>query len=487
MRLGLVGRKIGMTRVFADDGSAIPVTVLDVANNRVTQIKTPDTDGYAAVQVAFGKRRAIARRQAAGRPPREGRRRSRHVLREFPVAADALASLKAGDVVGADTFAVGQLVDVTGTTKGRGFSGVIRRHHFSSNRASHGNSVSHNKPGSIGMAQDPGRVFPGKRLPGHYGNVTRTVQTLTVVRVDKERGLLLVKGSVPGADGSARHRARRREDAGEEGGLTMDLKLINDNGEPATTAHASDALFGRDYNEALIHQVVTAYQANGRQGTRAQKARGDMNKSHKKPWRQKGTGRARAGQANSPLWRGGGKIFPSSPDENFSHKVNRKMYRAGIASILSQLVREDRLAVIEASRWTRRRPSSSRRSSRRSACRARVLIVTDKLDENLYLASRNLPNVLVLETRHVDPVSLVRFEHVLLTKAAVAQFEESSDERQRRSAPSRTPSATERLMTRAARAGDLGEGHAHRRQARAGGVPRRCRTRPSPRSRPRSS
>jgi len=201
MSLGLVGRKIGMTRVFADDGSAVPVTVLDVANNRVTQIKTPDTDGYHAVQVTYGKRRASrVGKPAAGHLAKAGVEAG-SVLREFPVTAEELGELKAGDVVSVERFAVGQLVDVTGTTKGRGFSGVIRRHNFSSNRASHGNSVSHNKPGSISMAQDPGRVFPGKRLPGQYGNVTRTVQTLKVVRVDAERGLLLVKGAVPGADG----------------------------------------------------------------------------------------------------------------------------------------------------------------------------------------------------------------------------------------------------------------------------------------------
>jgi large subunit ribosomal protein L3 len=201
MALGLVGRKIGMTRVFAEDGSAVPVTVVDVANNRVTQVKTQDKDGYVAVQVAYGKRRAsrVAKPQA-GHLAKAGVEAGT-VLKEFHVGADQLGNFKPGDVVGADTFSVGQLVDVTGTTKGRGFSGVIRRHNFSSNRASHGNSVSHNKPGSIGMAQDPGRVFPGKRLPGHYGSVTRTVQTLKVVRVDKERGLLLIKGSVPGADG----------------------------------------------------------------------------------------------------------------------------------------------------------------------------------------------------------------------------------------------------------------------------------------------
>ena len=201
MSLGLVGRKIGMTRIFTDDGRAVPVTVLDVANNRVTQIKTPKTDGSAAGQVTYGKRRASrVSKPMAGHLAKAGVEAG-VVLREFPVTPEALAKLKVGETIGAATFTAGELVDVTGTTKGRGFSGVIRRHHFSSNRASHGNSRSHNTPGAIGMAQDPGRVFPGKRMAGQHGNVTRTVQTLTVVRVDAERGLLLVKGSVPGADG----------------------------------------------------------------------------------------------------------------------------------------------------------------------------------------------------------------------------------------------------------------------------------------------
>ncbi len=204
----------------------------------------------------------------------------------------------------------------------------------------------------------------------------------------------------------------------------MDLKLIDDKGHAASTVAASDALFGHDYNEALIHQVVTAYQANARQGTRAQKGRGQVNKSHRKPWNQKGTGRARAGQANSPLWRGGGKIFPSSPDENFSQKVNRKMYRAGIASILSQLVREDRLSVIGALSLDAPKTKAFAQKIKGYGFTGTVLIVTEKLDENLFLSSRNLPNVLVLETREVDPVSLVRFNHVLLTKGAVTQFEE---------------------------------------------------------------
>jgi large subunit ribosomal protein L3 len=201
MSLGLLGRKIGMTRIFTDDGSAVPVTVLDVANNRVTQIKTQETDGYSAVQVTYGKRRANrVVKPRAGHLAKAGVEAG-VVLKEFLVTAEQLAALKVGETVSVETFAVGQLVDVSGTTKGRGFTGVIRRHHFSSNRASHGNSLSHNTPGSISMAQDPGRVFPGKRMAGQYGNVRRTAQTLKVVRVDAERGLLLVRGAVPGADG----------------------------------------------------------------------------------------------------------------------------------------------------------------------------------------------------------------------------------------------------------------------------------------------
>jgi len=201
MSLGLVGRKIGMTRLFTDDGDAVPVTVVDVSNNRVTQIKTPETDGYAAVQVAFGKRRASrVSKPAAGHFAKAGVEAG-HVLSEFRVEPDQLTNFKVGAQVGVDIFKVGQLVDVTGTTIGKGFAGVIKRHHFSSNRASHGNSRSHNVPGSIGMAQDPGRVFPGKRMSGHLGAVKRTAQKLEIVRIDAERQLLLIKGAVPGSEG----------------------------------------------------------------------------------------------------------------------------------------------------------------------------------------------------------------------------------------------------------------------------------------------
>jgi large subunit ribosomal protein L3 len=201
MSLGLVGRKVGMTRVFAEDGSTVPVTVLDVSNNRVTQIKTPENDGYAAVQVAFGKRRASrVGKPLAGHLSKAGVEAG-ELLKEFRVEQVELANFKPGDVISVTIFQAGQKVDVSGTTIGKGFAGSIKRHHFSSNRASHGNSVSHNSPGSIGMAQDPGRVFPGKRMAGHLGDVASTMQNLEVVRVDEARQLLLVKGAVPGAKG----------------------------------------------------------------------------------------------------------------------------------------------------------------------------------------------------------------------------------------------------------------------------------------------
>jgi len=202
MSLGLVGRKVGMTRIFAEDGASIPVTVLDVSNNRVTQVKTPEIDGYAAVQVAFGTRRASrVTKPLAGHLAKAGVEAG-HVLKEFRIDAEQLAGLKAGDQISVALFSEGQKVDVTGQSIGKGFQGGIKRHNFSSNRASHGNSVSHNAPGSIGMAQDPGRVFPGKRMAGHLGDVQVTTQSLTVVRVDAERQLLLIKGAVPGAKGS---------------------------------------------------------------------------------------------------------------------------------------------------------------------------------------------------------------------------------------------------------------------------------------------
>ena len=203
----------------------------------------------------------------------------------------------------------------------------------------------------------------------------------------------------------------------------MQLELLNEQGQATAKVDAPDTVFARDYNEALVHQIVVAYQANARQGTRAQKDRGTVKHSTKKPFRQKGTGRARAGMTSSPLWRGGGRIFPNTPDENFTHKVNKKMYRAGMASILSQLVRDGRLAVVDGLAVDA--PKTKLLAAKIKAMGlSSVMVITDQIDENLHLASRNLPNVLIVEPRYADPLSLVYYKKVLVTQGAIEQLKE---------------------------------------------------------------
>ena len=203
----------------------------------------------------------------------------------------------------------------------------------------------------------------------------------------------------------------------------MELKLLNDQGQSSATYAAPDTVFGRDFNEALVHQIVVAFQANARSGNRAQKDRAEVKHSTKKPWRQKGTGRARAGMTSSPIWRGGGRTFPNSPDENFSQKVNKKMYRAGIRAILSQLAREDRIAVVES--FDLESPKTKLAATKLKVMGLEsVLIITDTVDENVYLATRNLPHVAVVEPRYADPLSLIHYKKVLITKPAIAQLEE---------------------------------------------------------------
>ena len=203
----------------------------------------------------------------------------------------------------------------------------------------------------------------------------------------------------------------------------MQLELLNEQGQAASKVDAPETLFGRDYNEALVHQLVVAYKANARQGTRAQKDREQVKHSTKKPFRQKGTGNARAGMTSSPLWRGGGRTFPNSPEENFAQKINKKMYRAGMASIFSQLAREGRLAVVDSIKVDS--PKTKQLAARfKSMTLDSVLVIADEVDENLYLASRNLGNVLVIEPRYADPVSLVHYKKVLVTKGAIDKLKE---------------------------------------------------------------
>lgn len=204
----------------------------------------------------------------------------------------------------------------------------------------------------------------------------------------------------------------------------MDLSIINDQGQQVTSMAASDETFGRDYNEALVHQLVTAFQANARSGNRAQQTRAEVRATTHKPWRQKGTGRARSGMSSSPIWRGGGVTFPNKPNENFTHKVNRKMYRAGLATILSQLAREGKLKVVESLVMESPKTKLLSQKLKGMGYDHKVMIIADSVDDNLWLSSRNLPHVYVVEPHQADPWSLVKFGNVLITKAAIKQFEE---------------------------------------------------------------
>ena len=274
-------------------------------------------------------------------------------------------------------------------------------------------------------------MFPGKKMSGQLGNVTRTTQNLDIVRIDEARQLLLVRGAVPGAEERPRRRPPRRQGSAQgrrrqdfrQGSRLMQLELLNEQGQATSKFDAPDTLFARDYNEALVHQIVVAFQANARLGTRAQLDRAMVKHSTKKPWRQKGTGRARAGMTSSPLWRGGGRIFPNSPDENFTQKVNKKMYRAGMAAILSQLAREGRLAVVES--LTVDSPKTKGLAQKlKSMGLDSVLVITDEMADNLIMASRNLANVLIVEPRYADPLALVHYKKVLVTKGAMEQLKE---------------------------------------------------------------
>ena len=414
MSLGLIGQKIGMTRVFQEDGRSVPVTVVEISTNRVTQVKTVETDGYEAVQVASGERKANRVSKALAGHYAKANVAPGTRLAEFRVNATE-AELEVGSEIKADLFEAGQKVDVQGTTIGKGFAGGIKRWGFGGLRATHGVSISHRSLGSTGQCQDPGKVFKGKKMGGHMGARKRTQQGLEVVRVDAERNVLLVKGSVPGSKGGSV--IIKPSVKAKKQGVIMELKQTN-----GSALSVSDAVFGAEYNEALIHQAVVAFQAGSRQGTRGQKNRSAVSGGGAKPWRQKGTGRARAGTSRSPIWRGGGKTFPAI-NQDFSQKMNRKAYRAAMRSILSELVRQERLVVSDDFKVAE--PKTKQVVAKMSEFKLDdVLVITHEFDENLEMASRNLYHVGVLGADEINPVSLIGFDNVLVTSEAIKFLEE---------------------------------------------------------------
>jgi large subunit ribosomal protein L3 len=395
----------------------VPATAILVTSNRVSQVKTVATDGYRAAQLTSGVRsRRSLTQPLRGHFSKAAVEPGRSVV-EFRLDDEPERTLAPGEELGADLFAVGDLVDIRGVTKGRGFSGGIRRHHFRGQDTTHGNSLSHRAPGSIGQCQTPGRVFKGKRMAGQLGAVSRSQQNLRVLRVDVERNLLIVKGSIPGSAG-AEVVIRPAVKARANRGLIMELSQVGGNGQ----IEVDDQVFAADYNSELVHQVVTAYLAEGRAGTKGFKGRSDVAGSGSKPYRQKGTGRARAGSVKSPIWRGGGKTFAPKPTAT-SRKVNKKMYRGAMRSILSRLVKDSRLTAID--EFDLKEAKTKRFTEKaRSLGFEKALIVVSEVSENLRLASRNSVTYKVVAASRLDPVSAIRFEHVVATEGALRTLEE---------------------------------------------------------------
>ena len=402
-----------MSRLFTEDGKSVPVTLIEATPNRITQVKTVETDGYSAVQVAVGvKRAALVNKPAAGHLAKAKVEAGRG-LWELRVEADKIGDFAVGGEIKADIFEVGQIVDVQGVTKGKGFQGTIKRWNFKMGDATHGNSLSHRSPGSIGQRQTPGRVFPGKKMSGHMGSVQQTTQRLQVVKVDAERGLIADPRRGAGRAGRRRDRA-----SDEQGSLTMELAINNSE----NTLSVSDAVFGREFSEDLVHQVVVAYRNAGRAGTKAQKTRSEVNGTTKKSKKQKGGG-ARHGALTAPIFVGGGVTFAAKP-RSFAQKVNRKMYRAAISAILSELNRQGRIMVVEGFDVDAPKTKGLIAKLKDLEVGQRPLIVTEEASENLYLSARNLRYVEVRDVQGLDPVALVGADTVVITSDAVKKIEE---------------------------------------------------------------
>jgi large subunit ribosomal protein L4 len=421
----LLGRKVGMMRLFTDDGDAVPVTVVDVSNNRVTQVKTQENDGYVALQVTFGSRKASrVTKPQAGHLAKAGVEAG-EIIQEFRVDRRYCWQYAAGAAVPvAEVFAVWPEGGCAGHDDRQGL-----RWHDQAPQLQFAARFARQQP----FAQRAGLHLAWRRIRARFprqedvrpsGRRHRHHPEPRCVRIDEARQLLLIKGAVPGSKGGfVTVRPAVKAKAAAKGSEVMQLELLNEQGQAASKYDAPETVFGREYNEDLVHQIVVAFQANARQGTRAQKDREQVKHSTKKPFKQKGTGRARAGMTSSPLWRGGGRIFPNSPEENFTQKINKKMYRAGMASILSQLAREGRLAVVDSHEGGFAQDQAAGCEIQGHEPRL-VLVIADEVDENLYLASRNLVNVLVVEPRYADPLSLVHYKKVLVTKGAIDKLKE---------------------------------------------------------------
>ena len=400
----ILGKKLGMTQIFTEEGKVVPVTVVESGKNVVLQSKTVETDGYNAVQIGFGtvKEKNVTK-------PMKGHFAKAGVepvkfIRELRLAD--VPEYKAGDSISVDIFGAGDLVDVTGTSKGKGFAGGIKRHNFARGPMGHG-SKSHREPGSTGamISGHGGRVLKGKKLPGRMGGAKVTVQRLSVVRVDADRNLILIKGAIPGAKNS--------------------FVVIKDTvaGQQIGDIELNESVFGVEVNEGLVHQAVVMQLAAQRLGTHATKTRGLVRGGGRKPWKQKGTGRARSGSTRSPLWVGGGTVFGPSP-RSYAFRMPRKQRRLAIKCALTDKVNNGDFIVLESLDFAAPKTKEVVKMMSDFNVAEKALIVTADVVENVEKSSRNIPGVKAISSCGLNVYDILNHNKLFITKDAITRIEE---------------------------------------------------------------
>ena len=408
---GLLGTKLGMTQTWDENNRIVPVTVIAAGTNVVTQVRTPEKDGYNAIQIGFGEiDGSKVTKPSAGHFGKAGVTPRRHVAE---IRTTDAPSYEVGQELGPDLFAAGQEVDVTGTSKGKGYAGVMKLHGFHGVGASHGAHRNHRKPGSIGACATPGRVFKGTRMAGRMGSDTVTTQNVTVHAVDVEKGLILLKGAVPGPKGGARHDPHGREE--HPGGRRMTAKTVK--------VDLPAEIFDTQTNIPLIHQVVVAQQAAARQGTHATKTRGEVRGGGRKPYKQKGTGRARQGSTRAPQFAGGGVVHGPQP-RDYDQRTPKKMKAAALRGALSDRARAGRIHVVESLIGDQKKPSTKGAVEALNGLteHRRQLVVLERDDALTWLSLRNVASVHLLAVDQLNTYDVLLCDDVVFTKGAYDAF-----------------------------------------------------------------
>ena len=441
MRSGVIAQKLGMTRVYNDVGEHVPVTVLRMENCQVVAQRTKEKNGYTAVQLGVGLAKVKNTSKAMRGHFASATVEPKAKLAEFRVSDDNL--LDVGAEITVDHFVPGQKVDVTGTSTGKGFQGVIKRHNFGGGRATHGNSVSHRTHGSTGQRQDPGKVFKGKKMAGHMGAARVTTQNVEVVSTDAERGLILIRGAVPGTKGALDPGARRCQGgapgkcaeacrsacrgndrgSGHRGSGIMDIKISTLGGEDAGKVELSDAIFGLDPREDILQRVVRWQLAKKQQGTHQAKGRADIARTGAKMYKQKGTGRARHHSARAPQFRGGGKAH-GPVARSHEHDLPKKVRALGLKHALSAKAKAANIIVVDELKLAEIKTKALRANFEKLGLSNALLIGGTELDVNFKRAAANIPNIDVLPVQGINVYDILRRGTLVLSKAAVEALEE---------------------------------------------------------------